>query len=141
MKNTIFLSFITIIFLVGCIPLAQTNQERIDNKNKITLGVIQKDIKKGMSKTDVLVILGSPNLVSSDGDKETWVYDKISTEITNQQSNLSGVVVGTSGNFIGGISGSKSDNNISSSQRTLTVILKFDNQNILEKVLYHTSRF
>jgi len=140
MKNIYKLMLIlTGIVLTGC-SSHQNNLEKIDNKNVFTLGTIQKDIKVGMDKSEVLLILGSPNLVSGDSSNETWVYDKISTETSASTVSGSGGILAT-GAILGaaGVSGSSSSS--STMQRTLTVILKFNENNKLHKVNYHTSRF
>ncbi len=139
MNKVLLLPLIMGIILGGCAASQQVATE-IDNKNKMTLGIIQKDIKKGMSKTDVLMTLGSPNLVSNDDSGETWVYDKISTESQENSANISAGILGV-GAILGVASGSASTNSSAVSQRTLTVVLKFDNHNILQKTSYHTSRF
>ena len=98
--------------------------------DRMTLGNVQKDIHKGMNATEVLEVLGSPNIVTSgDNGSETWVYDKIATDIVSSRSG--GWFV-----FFGSRSGASS-----SSQRTLTVIVKFDEQRKVNDLAYHSSRF
>ncbi len=47
----------------------------------LTVGVVQKDIHKGMAGAEVAEALGSPNIVTSDENGgEVWIYDRISTE-------------------------------------------------------------
>ncbi len=142
MKN-ILIAAVTVFFMSGCAKhtIDEPMTEKIDNKNKMTLGIIQKDIKKGMQKSDVLLVLGSPNLVSSSEDTETWVYDKISTETSSSKSDVSGGVGGIGSGFGAFVSASSTNNNSSVAQNTLTVVLIFNNNNTLEKIAYHTSRF
>lgn len=93
--------------------------------DRVTVGTVQKEIRKGMTGAEVAAALGSPNIVSTDeSGREVWIYDKISSD----------VVYSTSG-FIVDV-GSKS-----SSQRTLTIIIKFDGQKKVRDYAYHTSRF
>jgi len=93
--------------------------------DRVTVGTVQKEIKKGMSGSEVAAVLGSPNIVSTDESGwEVWVYDKISSDVVYSQSS-----------FIIGV-GSKS-----ASQRTLTIIIKFDDQKKVRDFAYHTSRF
>lgn len=94
----------------------------------------QKDIKKGMSSAEVVEVMGSPNVISTDAEgREVWVYDKISTQQAYQNSSggLSIIIAGISGD-----SGSSVKNS-----RTLTIVVKFDSQNKVRDVSYRTSSF
>ena len=120
------LSIISFAMLIGC---AGNQTSKIDNKDTLTLGTVQKDIKIGTSQSDVVLILGPPNIVTSDADVEVWVYDKISTE-------KSGGEVRGSLLFISGNKASSS-----TTQKTLTVIIKFDNMKKVKNIEYHSSKY
>jgi outer membrane protein assembly factor BamE (lipoprotein component of BamABCDE complex) len=95
-----------------------------------------------MSGADVAYVLGSPNIVSTDSERrEVWVYDKIATDVAYSRSsgNIVGLIFGGSGGAFGGIGGDSGAS--SKSQRTLTVIVKFDNSGLVRDFAYHTSRF
>ena len=116
-----------------------------DNINKLTLGKVQQTLKKGMSQGEIIVALGSPNMVTSDANGlETWVYDKLSTEVnSNSQKKSFSLLGGVIGSKIGvgATGGSSSKNsNTSSSQKTLTVVLKFIEKK-LETYTYNASSF
>lgn len=93
--------------------------------DQLTVGKVQKEIKKGLSGAEVAAILGSPNIVSTDElGREVWIYDKIS----------SSKVYSSGGLFI--------DTGASStSQQTLTIIIKYDDKKIVRDFAYHTSKF
>ena len=128
-----------------CIPLTTPIQEQ-----QMTLGLVQRDIKVGTSQADVAQILGSTNIVTQDADgKETWIYDKVSS-ITSYGSSGFGVNVGGFGggfgwNGIGGGMGNvgynKNGGTVQSNQKTLTVVLKFDNNHNVSSFSYHMSSF
>jgi outer membrane protein assembly factor BamE (lipoprotein component of BamABCDE complex) len=100
----------------------------------MTLGTVQRSIRKGMSSTEVLEAMGSPNIVTSgEGGTETWVYDKIATDTVHSDSGAWWFVV-----VSGGSGNSKAT---SESQRTLTVIVKFDEQKQVRDLAYHSSSF
>ena len=101
--------------------------------DRTTLGNVQRNIRKGMTTTDVLEVMGSPNIVSSgDNGSETWVYDKIATDTVHSDSGAYWFVV---------VSGGEGGSGASSvSQRTLTVIIKFEQQKVAD-LAYHSSRF
>ncbi len=139
------------VLLSGCMTAAQHQQELPSTQEKeMTLGIVQKEIRVGMSQADVATALGSPNIVTKDSSgKETWVYDKIASEAS--YSNSSGTVSGGAGSgglsgsalIIGGVGGSFSKDTGASSttQKTLTVIIKFDGNNQVESFSYHSSKF
>ena len=110
-------------------PTAQTPAEQT-----LTVGKVQREIRLGMSSAEVITILGSPNIVTTDSDRrETWVYDKISSETAYSQNSVGGSIL-----IIGGMSSSGSK---STTQKTLTVIIKFDEQSKVRDFAYHTSKF
>ena len=100
----------------------------------------------GMSGAQVASILGSPNIVSTDGNRdEVWIYDKFATDAAYSKSRtgLLGLVIGTSGDVGAGGLGIKthSAGASSRSQRTLTVVIKFDGNRQVRDFAYHTARF
>lgn len=128
-----------------CIPLTTPIQEQ-----QMTLGLVQRDIKVGTSQADVAQILGSPNIVTQDADgKETWIYDKVSS-ITSYGSSGFGVGIGGfgggygSGGLGGGLANvgyNKNGGTVQSNQKTLTVVLKFDDNHNVSSFSYHMSSF
>jgi hypothetical protein len=74
-----------------------------------------------------------------------WIYDKIATDRAYSESKGGiGVLIlgfGGSGGGLGGGSASESAGASSTSQRTLTVIIKFDKEGKVRDFAYHTSRF
>ena len=138
--------FFTVTFLLLFLSHCEKEvRHSPDNINKLTLGKVQQTLKKGMSQGEIVVALGSPNMVTSDANGlETWVYDKLSTEVnSNSQKksfNLLGGVIGSKIG-VGATGGSSSKNsNTSSSQKTLTVVLKFIEKK-LETYTYNASSF
>ena len=119
-------------------------------EQQMTLGLVQRNIKVGTSQTDVAEILGSPNIVTQDADGlETWIYDKVSS-ITAYGSSGFGVGLGGfgggygSGGLGGGLAnvGYNKNGGIKQSvQKTLTVVLKFDNNHNVSSFTYHMSAF
>lgn len=113
---------------------------------RLTVGTVQKEIRVGMSGAEVAAVLGSPNIVSTDEERrEVWIYDKIATDVAYSSSSggIASLILGGSGSVAGGVSGNanQSAGASSTSQRTLTVIIKFDNDKKVRDFAYHTSRF
>ncbi|MGV0999281.1 MAG: hypothetical protein ACOYBQ_08145 [Fluviibacter sp.] len=131
---TIFLPIITIA-VTGCQSAAhQLDALRNTNADqKLTTGVVQKEIRKGMSGGDVVSVMGSPNIVTTDAQGEVWVYDKISTETASSASTGGGTLI----LFGGGSSGAAKTTN----QRTLTVVIKFDKNGTVRDFASHSSSF
>jgi outer membrane protein assembly factor BamE (lipoprotein component of BamABCDE complex) len=122
---------IVLIVLTGCVPPPTRND--IDVKD-VTVGVVQKEIKIGMSGSEVLSALGSPNMVSTDSKRrEVWVYDKISSSSVSNSS---------SGGFFLLIANAGSNSSErETSQKTLTIIINYDDQGLVRDYQYHSSRF
>lgn len=132
--------------LGGCLGACTAQQHvkdvRADDADRVTVGTVQKEIRLGMSGADVASVLGSPNVVTTDSERrETWIYDKIATEVAYSKSggSIVGLIFGGSGGGLG--VGSTSSGATSTSQRTLTVVIKFDENNLVRDFSYHTSRF
>lgn len=123
------------IALSACTPASKhAEQVRGDDSNRITVGKVQREIKVGMSSAEVIEVLGSPNIVTTDDKRrEQWVYDKISTE-TVYSKTAGGVNV-----LILGYG--KSTGAQSTTQRTLTIIIKFDSNSKVRDFAYHNSSF
>ncbi len=107
--------------------------ETYADTNKMTLGTVQKEIRKGMSQHDVAIALGSPNIVTQDAEgKESWIYDKIATQVKTS---------GTSGIILFFQTGADYVNRRDTSQQTLTVVIKFNECKQVDTVSYHSSKF
>ena len=129
-KNILLaIAFATIPFISAC---STTNYSL--NEEKMTVAKAQTEIKVGMPSSAVIEVLGSPNMVTTDTERrETWVYDKVSTNVQSSSSK-SGVWL------LLFASGSK-DVQASSNQRTLTIIVKFDKNGLVRDFAYRTSTF
>ncbi len=118
--------------------------------DRLTVGKVQRKIRIGMTNAEVVEVMGSPNIVSTDDQRrEVWVYDKIaSTRVYSQSEGgfntliLGGVGIG-GGIAGGGIGGSYSSGAgaESTSQKTLTVIIKFDATSKVRDFSYRSSQF
>ena len=132
--NKLFFLLISLLMLSGCGAQYHKNAVADDTKNRISVGTVQREIRVGMSGADVVAVLGSPNIVTTDNQRrETWVYDKISTEIDSSSS--------SKGVWLVVVGASSDKNKTSTSQRTLTIIIKFDNEGKVRDFSYRTSSF
>lgn len=129
----IIVVLLVVLSLSGCIS-ASKHADQVQNNGNISVGVVQKEIKIGMSGAGVVEALGSPNIVSTDEKRrEVWVYDKVATDTVHSSS---------SGWVFAVLAGGQSRSGATSrSQRTLTIIIKFDEQSLVRDFAYHTSKF
>ena len=125
-------------------------------EENLTVGTVQRYIQKGMTQDQVVMALGSPNMVTQDGNgKETWVYDKMSSSITDRNKNESAaekstfvknswhgvLTLITLGLLNEGDPELKDVSQVVTSQNTLTIVIKFDESNKIESYSYHSSKF
>lgn len=131
MKPYYFLIGLLPILLVGCVAPATNYVQR--ESTAFTLGKAQMVLHKGMPQAEVVQSLGAPNMVTRDRDGvETWVYDKQSTEAISTQNSTMGTVLLLTAK------GSQSASQ--STQRTLTLILKFKDA-VLSDYSYNSTSF
>lgn len=123
---------LSILFISGCASASYQRQQVQDDKgDRVTVGTVQRKITIGMPSAEVAQILGAPNIVSTDEERrEVWIYDKIATDVVYSTSaaGIKFLTVGESGA-------------VSKSQRTLTIIIKLDNEGKVRDFAYHSSSF
>lgn len=110
-------------------------------ETSLSYGAIKKYLKIGVTtQADILKLFGSPNnMTTSSSGNEIWVYDKVRTELSTsaEKGTAGGIIGGGIGIGSGGVgaaaggSKSKSTTNLVSTTNTLTVIMEFDEKNIL----------
>ena len=122
--------------LLGCAVFEGYGDDR-----NLTVGTVQREIRIGMSGAEVATALGSPNIVSTDEYRnEVWIYDKISSHSVQTQTHTAPATL-TLLDAVGSFTTSSSNQRSASSQRTLTVVIKFDENKEVYDFAYHTSRF
>jgi outer membrane protein assembly factor BamE (lipoprotein component of BamABCDE complex) len=146
MRNLFSVVLLSVV-LAGCV--SATDHRRAvqdDTGDRLTVGKVQKEIRVGMSGAEVAAVLGSPNIVSTDEERrEVWIYDKVATDYVQSSSSggISALILGV-GSSVGGLGGAGYDSSAgaaSRSQRTLTIIIKYDHEGKVRDFAYHTSKF
>ena len=137
--------------LLGCATAGQHRQDVSDDgADRLTVGKVQREIRVGMTNAQVIEVLGSPNMVTTDEKRrEVWVYDKVATEHAYSTSTggvsalILGGAAGSAGAAGGGIGGSYGTGAgaASSTQRTLTIVIKFDEESKVRDFAYRQSSF
>lgn len=139
-----------ILLTTSCSGAAYHKNAVSEDGEKLTVGTVQKEITVGMSGADVAGVLGSPNIVSSDEQqREVWIYDRISTQraYSSDSGGVASLILGgwADGSGLAGGLGSGNYNSGSgasaSTQKTLTVIIKFDKNKKVRDFAYHSSTF
>ena len=118
------------LVLAGCRHPAPPSEQ----PEKLTVGRVQGEIKVGMSAASVAEVLGSPNIVTTDEERrEVWIYDKVSTENVDTTNSFGGTLI-----ILGGQS---SQSQRSRTQKTLTIIIKYDENKLVRDFAYNFSQF
>lgn len=131
----VIFTLLSLALVAGCaVPPGGTS-------GNLTAGSVKREVYIGMSGAEVAEALGSPNIVTTDEARnETWIYDKISSQVYESESKGATAPL----RYLevwGPIGFSSKTNRRSSSQRTITVIIKFDDDDKVRDFAYHTSRF
>ena len=132
-------TLVALVVLAGCSGAQHYNPQADE---QLTVGTVQKEIRIGMAGAEVAQVLGSPNIVSTDENRnEVWIYDKISTQYVRADAQAGILALGGGADVVAAAGASGSQSSGATSQRTLTVIIKFDEAGLVRDFAYHTSRF
>lgn len=103
-------------------------------EDRLTVGKVQGEIKVGMSAAQVAELLGSPNIVTTDDKRrEVWIYDKVSTDrVDTASSSFAGIII---------LGAASRDSSSSQRQRTLTIIIKYDEEKKVRDFAYNATQF
>jgi outer membrane protein assembly factor BamE (lipoprotein component of BamABCDE complex) len=141
-------AILQMLFVLGGCQTAGQHRAAVqdDTGERLTIGRVQKEIRVGMAGADVVQALGSPNIVTTDEERrEVWVYDKIATDraYSSSAGGVNALILGFGGGVAGGgvAGGNAAAGASATSQRTLTVVIKFDKDTKVRDFAYHTTRF
>jgi len=130
MKNTwIALGLCLSVVVVGC-----SSEKAEIKEDRLTVGKVQGEIKVGMPASQVAELLGSPNIVTTDDKRrEVWIYDKVSTDrVDAASSSYAGLII---------LGTRSSESSSSQRQRTLTIIIKYDEEKKVRDFAYNSTQF
>ncbi len=130
----IFLPLIVSVVLAGCMQSNSVPQVA-PQKSNLTYGAVKSQIVKGQTtQTEVIKLLGSPNMVSKTrGGDEVWTYSKQSVDSSSKNSAY-GV-----GLIFAGFSGGKS--NSSTAVSTFDLMITFDSNDVVKDYSVVSSQF
>lgn len=132
----LFYSSLLSISLNACMTATDHAKDlHTEADREMTVGIVQKEIRKGMSQAEVAEALGSPNIVSRDKQGiETWIYDKIASEASYSRGEFNAGILGII------IGGGRQAGASAQTQKTLTVVIKFQ-EGTVHDFSYHSSKF
>lgn len=130
-KSVIGMAFLT-IFLSGCVAPNQP----LDNRNsELTQGNVQMNLQVGQTtKANVLEAFGSPNITTRDGaGREVWTYQRQAqvAQSSDQSGYWTVLLAGSSSRSSG----------FESSSRMTTLIIKFNENDVVDDFRSRTSNF
>ena len=151
MKTNLMLMAIGVLTLSACVSARNHVADvHSSTERELTAGVVQKEIRQGMYQDQVAEALGSPNIVSRDeSGLETWIYHKIATQASYSNSRMgavggvgAGVPIGASLllSLVGG-SYDQSAGASATTQKTLTVVIKYSAAGTVQSATFHSSTF
>ncbi len=121
-----------ILLLVSLIGLNSGCQEKNDIEgSNLTAGMAKTKIVNGVTtQAEILSVFGSPNIISKNkSGNEVWTYDRISMEQSSEDGYWNIVVAGKGG--------SKQK----TSTKTFTLMIEFDENEIVKDNSYRVSQF
>lgn len=124
--NKMVYTIVFIMLVVGGCASVQPSQ-----KGNLTPGMAKtKIIKEQTTQTEVLEVFGAPNIVTKNKTgNEVWTYDKMSVETGTSDVYGTIIVAGGTGN------------RTSTSTRTFTLMIEFDDRGIVKDYSYRSSAF
>lgn len=126
-RNPIALWTSAILALAACAspPPPEASQE-------LAVDAVQREIKVGLDQASVLSALGPAHRVSSDSQRrEVWTYENISSDRVDTESSVGGGII------VHG--GGKGPSASSANQRTLTLIIYYDEAKKVRDFAYNYS--
>jgi outer membrane protein assembly factor BamE (lipoprotein component of BamABCDE complex) len=147
MYRTILASLAALASVTGCMSAPQHRADVNDDSTaRLTVGTVQREIRVGLTSAEVIDVLGAPNVVATDPERnEIWVYDKVATETVYSSSSggVAALILGGGGDVGGGALGNveRSAGATARTQRTLTIVIRFDADARVRDFAYRASQF
>ncbi|MGI9485816.1 MAG: hypothetical protein ACR2RF_08025 [Geminicoccaceae bacterium] len=123
---------LTALTLVACVPPPQPVTKR---NSELTHGNVQLQLQVGQTtQADVLEAFGAPNVTTIDGKgQEVWSYQRAAT-VEQDSSNYNYWTIIIAG-------GGQEASGFERTQRTITLIIKFDDADVVSDFRSRSSQF
>lgn len=115
---------------------AASNTKPVTTRNsELTHGNVQLNLKVGeTTQTQVIEVFGAPNITSIDGSgQEVWTYQRAATVAQSSSSSSAWTIL------LAG--GSREAAGFEQTQRTMTLIIKFNSNKVVSDFRSRTSEF
>jgi hypothetical protein len=135
MKNVSKASLVSLSFLLSLVLVIGSgcNKHIVEpvQKSNLTAGMVKKEIIEGVTtQNDILQVFGAPNIITRNkSGKEVWTYDTISVEKSAEEGYWNVIVAGAAGG------------RSSTSTRTFTLMIEFDDNEVVKECSYRASAF
>ncbi len=126
-------SLLASLLASGCV---QTQTKPVTTRNsELTHGNVQLNLKVGeTTQTQVLEVFGAPNITSIDGSgQEVWTYQRAATVAQSSSSGGYWTILLAGGN--------RSAAGFEQTQRTMTLLIKFDDKKVVSDFRSRSSEF
>jgi outer membrane protein assembly factor BamE (lipoprotein component of BamABCDE complex) len=128
---------VVIVALVTLVSACAPNVSRpvTNASNPLTQGNVTMNLRVGeTTQTDVLEVFGAPNITTVDGSgQQVWSYQRHAT-VSQSESGSDYWTILLAG-------GGRSASSLEQTQRTMTLIIKFDENNVVSDFRSRTSEF
>lgn len=123
-----------LLLINGCAAMMETTKPENYQRSNLTFGMIKKNLVKGQTtQSEILSLFGAPNITTKNkSGEEVWTYDKIAV---SQEDIANGFVFGGGGPVGAGIMGgavSASASKSSTTSRSITLLITFDEKDIVK---------
>jgi outer membrane protein assembly factor BamE (lipoprotein component of BamABCDE complex) len=136
-NNELIRTSLVLLILTSCISACvQTPTTPVTTRNsELTHGNVQMNLEVGKtSQTEVLEVFGAPNITSIDGTgQEVWTYQRHATVSQSSSSSSYWTII-----LVGGKS---SASGFEQTQRTITLIIKFNSNKVVSDFKSRSSNF
>jgi hypothetical protein len=113
---------LALVGVLGC----QSKPPPEEDGKQLTAGVVEREIRNGMSGAEVIAALGQPNIVTRDEDgNKVWTYERYARNVETRQN----------GYWVVFLWGTKEQ--AKGSTRSFTVIIHLDQADKVIKFGYH----
>ena len=122
----------TLVLLLACLTVLSTGcQESRTQGSNLTPGMAKTKITNGVTtQSEILEVFGAPNIITKNkSGNEVWTYDKVAMDKSNKEGYWTILAAGES-------SGKQT-----TSTKTFTLMLEFDDDDIVKDNSYRASQF
>lgn len=122
----------SLVLLLACLTVLSTGcQESRTQGSNLTPGMAKTKITNGVTtQSEILEVFGAPNIITKNkSGNEVWTYDKVAMDKSNKEGYWTILAAG------------ESSGNQTTSTKTFTLMLEFDDDDIVKDSSYRASQF